>query len=128
MTYYKNYYLYLNTSFNTLNPCLQDRAINSDFNNNERIQNSITLAWNKTTKYYRETDVSIVWITAVVLHPWFKSGYFEKSSKLVVEMLKYQECLSNWHQGGAIQLDRAWNAVELNWIFSDLYLQLISDW
>ena len=51
---------------------LQVQAKRGDFNDHPGIQSSITLAWNKTAEYYKKTDASIAWITAVILHPRFK--------------------------------------------------------
>jgi hypothetical protein len=38
---------------------LQTQAAQGDFNDHPGIQSSITLAWTKTTKYYKKTDASI---------------------------------------------------------------------
>ena len=46
---------------------LQRAAENGDFN--ERIQQSITLAWNKAKEYYVKTDLSVAWQASLVLHP-----------------------------------------------------------
>jgi hypothetical protein len=51
---------------------LQKQAVASYFNNHRGIQESITLAWNKTTDYYKKTDASIAWIALLVLHPRWK--------------------------------------------------------
>lgn len=55
---------------------LQNRI--NDFIGNQRIQSSITLAWNKADEYYKMTDVSPVWTASIVLHPDFKWTHFEK--------------------------------------------------
>jgi len=60
---------------------LQLQATRGDFNRHQGIQSSITLAWNKTTQYYKKTDASIAWLAAVVLHPRFKWRYFEVNWK-----------------------------------------------
>ena len=56
---------------------LEKQAKNGDFNNYLGIQNSITEAWNKTKDYYVKTDISVTWVTALVLHPRFKFEFFE---------------------------------------------------
>lgn len=58
---------------------LQNRSATGEFNDNLRIQSSITHAWNKATEYYQRTDKSIAWQAAVVLHPRWKWAYFEKN-------------------------------------------------
>ena len=55
---------------------LERKAANGDFN--ERIQQSITLAWNKAKEYYVKTDVSVAWQASLVLHPRWKWQYFEE--------------------------------------------------
>lgn len=55
---------------------LQTRGLAGEFN--ERITNSITLAWTQCTKYYNKTDNSIAWVAALVLHPRWKWAYLEK--------------------------------------------------
>src|ERR1700722_8592227 len=52
-------------------------ANNRKFKDNHRIQNSITLAWNKTQEYYTKTDASTSWMAALVLHPRWKWAYFQ---------------------------------------------------
>ena len=54
---------------------LEQRARNGDFN--DRIQQSITLAWGKAKEYYIKTDVSVAWQASLVLHPRWKWAYFE---------------------------------------------------
>lgn len=56
---------------------LENDAKDGKFNNHPGIQQSITLAWEKTQEYYRKTDASVAWQAAVVLHPRFKWKYFE---------------------------------------------------
>jgi len=60
---------------------LQRQAADGDFNDDQRIQSSITLAWNKTNDYYKKTDASIAWVAALVLHPRYKFQYFENHWK-----------------------------------------------
>jgi hypothetical protein len=56
---------------------LERQAKAGAFGNNRRIQESITLAWNKTNEYCQRTDASIAWIASVVLHPRWKWSYFD---------------------------------------------------
>jgi hypothetical protein len=56
---------------------LESQANAGAFGDNPRIQQSITLAWNKTNEYYQRTDASIAWIGSVVLHPRWKWSYFD---------------------------------------------------
>ena len=58
---------------------LQKEAKAGKFNQHRGIQESITLAWNKTVDYYNKTDQSIAWVAAMVLHPRWKWAYFEKN-------------------------------------------------
>ena len=58
---------------------LQTKAVAGEFAGNQRIQSSITLAWNKTREYYTKTDASIVQIASLVLHPRIKWQYFQKN-------------------------------------------------
>ncbi|KAG4442483.1 hypothetical protein IFR05_002035 [Cadophora sp. M221] len=55
---------------------LQREAVRGDFD--ERIQQSITLAWNKAQEYYVKTDLSVAWQASLVLHPRWKWVYFEE--------------------------------------------------
>jgi hypothetical protein len=56
---------------------LQIQASAGFFEYNPRIQQSITLAWQKTKDYYARTDHSTAWIAALVLHPRIKWIYLE---------------------------------------------------
>jgi hypothetical protein len=56
---------------------LEQQAKDGKFKDNHRIQNSITLAWNKTQEYYTKTDASTAWMAALVLHPRWKWAYFQ---------------------------------------------------
>jgi hypothetical protein len=57
---------------------LERQAKAGRFNNHKGIQESITLAWNKTKEYYGKTDASLAWMAALVLHPRWKWAYFEQ--------------------------------------------------
>jgi len=60
---------------------LEKQSKDSEFNDYEGIQQSITLAWNTCQKWYRKTDDSIAWQAAIVLHPRYKWTYFETNWK-----------------------------------------------
>jgi hypothetical protein len=57
---------------------LEKQAKEGQFNDYPGIQQSITLAWNKTQEYYKKTDASIAWMAALVLHPRWKWSFFEE--------------------------------------------------
>jgi hypothetical protein len=57
---------------------LERQAKEGQFNDHPGIQQSITLAWNKTQEYYKKTDASIAWMAALVLHPRWKWSFFEE--------------------------------------------------
>lgn len=58
---------------------LETRAKRGEFHEHEGIQQSITLAWEATLKWYKKTDDSVAWQAAMVLHPGFKWSFFEKN-------------------------------------------------
>ena len=56
---------------------LEKEAKAGKFNHHPGIQNSITLAWNTTQKWYGKTDASITQVAGVVLYPRFKYAWFD---------------------------------------------------
>ena len=57
---------------------LEKDAKAGKFKGHKGIQESITLAWGATKKWYEKTDQSIAWVASLVLHPRWKWQWFEQ--------------------------------------------------